>query len=209
MHLGMLLEMAADGLGDRVMLGHQGSGRSMAELATMVRRAGAWLAAQPGERVVLADLNSEAVPLTLLACALANKPFVPVNYRLTDEQLQAIVARTAPSTVIVGPGVAERLGTIDGVHLVTRDDLLAAAAADGADEASGWVGSPAAMRDGVGNTDDLRPLGSLSRASTSAALVRSSGSPIGMSMPTTARSGATASCRCGSREATSTSAGNA
>lgn len=138
----MLLEMAADGLGDRVMLGHQDSGRSMADLATMVRRAGAWLAAQPGDRVVLADLNSEAVPLTLLACALANKPFVPVNYRLTDEQLQAIVSRTAPSTVIVGPGVAERLGEIDGVHMVTRDDLMAAAAIDGADEASGWVGDP-------------------------------------------------------------------
>ena len=55
---------------------------------------------------MLVDLNSEAVPLALFGAALAGKPFVPVNYRLADDQLQAILERTAPATVIVGEGVA-------------------------------------------------------------------------------------------------------
>ncbi len=116
MHVGMLIEMAGDGLGDRLALGRRSDGRTFAALAERTRRVGGWLAAQPGERVVLIDLNSEAVPLTLFGSAMAAKPFVPVNYRLTDDQLRAIVARTAPSLAIVGEGVAERLGEIDGVE---------------------------------------------------------------------------------------------
>src|SRR3546814_13351870 len=70
------------------------------------------------------DLNSEAVPIALFGAALANKAFVPINYRLTDEQLRDLVRRTAPATVIVGAGIAERLGDIEGIELVTRKELL-------------------------------------------------------------------------------------
>src|SRR3546814_11220270 len=69
------------------------------------------------------DLNSEAVPIALFGAALANKAFVPINYRLTDEQLRDLVRRTAPATVIVGEGIAERLGDIDGIELVPRQQL--------------------------------------------------------------------------------------
>ena len=90
---------------------------------------------------MLADLNSEAIPLCLFGAALGGKPFVPVNYRLTDEQLRAIVARTAPSTVIVGEGIAQRLASIDGVELATREDLLEASADEDRELADGWSGS--------------------------------------------------------------------
>jgi hypothetical protein len=65
-------------------------------------------------------------------------------------------------------------------------------------EASGWVACSTAARDGVGKTDDFRPTGSRLRAATSVVRGRSSGSPIGMSMATTARS-------CASRTAEPTS----
>ena len=65
MHLAMLLEMAADGMGDRVALGRRAGGLSFAELAAGAQRIGAFVADKPGERVVLVDLNSEAVPLTV------------------------------------------------------------------------------------------------------------------------------------------------
>ena len=132
MHLGMLLQMAADGMADRTAIGPVGSGITMAELATRAQRVGAALAERPGERVVLVDLNSEAVPLALFGAALAGKPFVPVNYRLTDEPLRAILERTAPATVIVGEGIAERIGSIDGLELITRNELLAIAADESA-----------------------------------------------------------------------------
>ena len=142
MHLGMLIEMAAEGMADRCAVGTRTDGRTYADLADRIRRVGGWLAAQPGARVVLVDLNSEAVPLTLFGAAMAGKPFVPVNYRLTDDQLRGIVARTVPSTVIVGPGIAERLGSIDGTTVLERADLLAAATDETGELADGWSGDP-------------------------------------------------------------------
>src|SRR4051794_1380474 len=116
--------MAAEGMDERAALGSREQPVTMSELASRARRAGAAFAAHPGERVALVDLNSVAVPIALFGAALANKPFVPINYRVTDDQLRDMVKRTAPATVIVGEGIAERLGTIDGVELVTRKELL-------------------------------------------------------------------------------------
>jgi acyl-CoA synthetase (AMP-forming)/AMP-acid ligase II len=116
--------MAADGMGERTALGSRAGGTTMAELSARARRAGTVLAGHPGERVALVDLNSEAVPIALFGAALAAKPFVPINYRLADDQLRDLVRRTAPATVIVGEGVAERLGPIDGIDLLTRQELL-------------------------------------------------------------------------------------
>ena len=125
MHLGMLLQMAADGMGDRVAIGSRIGGTTMAELAVRARRAGTLFASGPGTRVALVDLNSECVPIALFGASLAGKAFVPINYRLTDEQLQELVRRSAPATVIVGPGVVDRLGPIEGISLITREELLA------------------------------------------------------------------------------------
>jgi acyl-CoA synthetase (AMP-forming)/AMP-acid ligase II len=124
MHLAMLLQMAADGMGDRVAIGSGAGGTTMAELAERARRAGTVFAGRPGEQVALVDLNSEAVPVALFGAALAGKPFVPINYRLPDDQLRDLVRRTAPATVVVGDGIAERLGPIDGIEVLTREELL-------------------------------------------------------------------------------------
>jgi fatty-acyl-CoA synthase len=142
MHLGMFIEMAEEGLADRVAIGPLATGWTFGELPLRVKRAGTWLRDAPGDRVVLVDLNSEAVPLCLFGAALAGKPFVPVNYRLTDDQLRAIVTRTAPATVIAGDGIAERLGPIEGIEIRSRADLIAASADTDAELADGWSGDP-------------------------------------------------------------------
>src|SRR5207244_12136554 len=113
----------------RVALGAQAGGVTMSELVSRARRAGAALAACHGERVAFVDVNSEALPIALFGAALANKPFVPINYRLTDEQLRDLVRRTAPATVVVGEeAIAERLGPLDGIELLPREELLEIAA---------------------------------------------------------------------------------
>ncbi|MCK9895319.1 class I adenylate-forming enzyme family protein [Frankia sp. AgB32] len=142
MHLGMLLDMAADGMADRVALGPLADGLTFAELARRARRLGAALALRPGERVGLIDLNSSAVPLTLFGSAIAGRPFVPINYRLADPQLRAIVARTAPATIIVGEGVADRVGPIDGIEFLSRAQALALAEDPAGVQANGWAGEP-------------------------------------------------------------------
>ncbi|HET6949212.1 MAG TPA: AMP-binding protein [Acidimicrobiales bacterium] len=128
MHLGMLLQMAADGMGTRLVLGSRAGGVTMSELAERARRAGTVFAGRPGERVALVDLNSDAVPIALFGAALAGKPFVPINYRLADDQLRDLVRRTAPATVVVGEGIVERLGPIEGIDVLRRDELLALSA---------------------------------------------------------------------------------
>lgn len=142
MHLAMLLQMAADGMSDRVAIGSRQGGTTLAELGARARRVGAFLAGRPGGRVAFIDLNSEVMPIALFGAALSQRPFVPINYRLPDEQLHDIVVRTARATVIVGEGVAERLGRIDGIELVTRKELLDVASDHAAPEIDPWGGDP-------------------------------------------------------------------
>jgi acyl-CoA synthetase (AMP-forming)/AMP-acid ligase II len=136
----MLLQMAADGMGERVALGSGAGAVTMAELAARAGRAGTVFAARPGERVALVDLNSVAVPIALFGAGLASKPFVPINYRLADDQLRDIVRRTAPATVVVGPGVADRLGPIEGIDLLDRDELLTLVADESVEPADPYAG---------------------------------------------------------------------
>src|SRR6478736_651586 len=113
----MILEMAADSLANRVAIGDRTTGMMFAELGRRARRAGTFLHGAAGDNVLLVDENSPALPIALYGAAIAGKPFVPVNYRLADDRLRAIVERAAPALVIAGPGVAERLAGVEGITL--------------------------------------------------------------------------------------------
>ncbi len=142
MHVGLLLQMAADGMGDRIALGSHTDGITVAQMASQARRAGTILSGMPGVRVALVDLNSEAVPIALFGSALAGKPFVPINYRLSDEQLRDLVRRTAPATVIAGEGVVDRLGPIPGIDLIERKEFLERTTDPAVEEADPYGGDP-------------------------------------------------------------------
>jgi acyl-CoA synthetase (AMP-forming)/AMP-acid ligase II len=141
-HLSTLLEMAADGLGERRAVGPRQMGLTYAGLREQARRAAAWIATRDVQRAGLADVNSEAVPTLLYGSCLADVPFVPVNYRLADDQLREILARTAPSVVVVDPAVIDRVGDIDGVLLVPRATFLSEIAAIDPGTAPVPAGSP-------------------------------------------------------------------
>jgi acyl-CoA synthetase (AMP-forming)/AMP-acid ligase II len=143
MHLSTLLEMAGDAFGDRVGFGSRPGGLTYAGLLDRARRAGVWVAARGVERVGLVDVNSDVVPTLLFGAGFAGVPYVPVNYRLANDQLAAILARTAPAVVVVEEGVAERVGRIDGVELVLRAEFLdQLRAVDPDDAPSTWEASP-------------------------------------------------------------------
>jgi acyl-CoA synthetase (AMP-forming)/AMP-acid ligase II len=134
MNIAMLLEMVADGGPDRVVVGSKKDGLSAQELLRAARRAAAYFQAAGVEHVGLVDLNSQAVPITMFGAALAGIPFAPVNYRLPDEQLNAIVGQLAPGLVIVADDVVPRLDPVEGLTVMTRHQLLAVAA-EGPDDA--------------------------------------------------------------------------
>jgi acyl-CoA synthetase (AMP-forming)/AMP-acid ligase II len=138
----MVLEMAADSLGDRVAIGPAAGGLTFGELGRRARRSGTLLAGMPGDNVVLVDENSPAVPVALFGAAIAGKPFVPVNYRLADDRLQAVIERTAPAVLIAGDGIAPRLDCVDGIEIIERDDFLARGTDDTIEETDGWGCDP-------------------------------------------------------------------
>lgn len=164
MHVAMLLEMAAEGLGERVALGPLAGGLTFARLLEASRRAAAAIAATDAKTVAYVGLNSAAFPVALFGAALAGRPFAPLNYRLPDEQLLKIVARTAPGIAIVDDDVAPRLDAgVAGVQVVTRSAFLAAAGLAPAEGVAGTAGFGAAAHAAealvaAGDPDDIAVL---------------------------------------------------
>ena len=104
MRLTLLLDMAADGFGERVLVGRRSGGITAAELARR-SHAGAALVRQHGaDALVYLDVNGPAFPVALFAAARAGVPLVPLNYRLGQRQLDALLARHPKALGIAGPG---------------------------------------------------------------------------------------------------------
>jgi fatty-acyl-CoA synthase len=127
MHSALLLEMAGEGLGSRIALGSASGGVSFSALLERARRAGTHIARMSVANVAYVGLNSEAFPIALFAAGFAGKSFAPLNYRLPDADLRRVIARTAPSLVIVADDLVARVAAIEGVEVMTHSEFLAAA----------------------------------------------------------------------------------
>lgn len=125
MNTGMLIEMAADGIGDRIALGSRRDGVTYAELLDQARRVASVVAGSGAERVVFVAQNSALLPALLFGSGLAGVAFVPVNYRLADEQLRAILARTAPAVAVVDEGAIGRVSGMEGLTVLSPSALEA------------------------------------------------------------------------------------
>jgi long-chain acyl-CoA synthetase len=99
-NLMMLLEMAADGFGDRVAVGSHDGGMTYRQLYERAGAGAAVLRELGVERVAFLDVNGEAFPVALFASAWAGLPFVPLNYRLSDAALRELLAQVDPAVVI-------------------------------------------------------------------------------------------------------------
>lgn len=108
MHLSSLVEMIESGFDDRVLLGSGDGPITGAELGELVRR-GATAVRGRYDAVVYVGENHPMLPVALLAAAWAGVPFVPVNYRLEDHHLNALVARQANALVLADSHTAPRL----------------------------------------------------------------------------------------------------
>jgi len=112
----MLLEMVAEGAPDRVLIGDRRDGLTAGDLLARAR-AGARLIADSGAPVVAyLGGNGPVFPVALFAAAYAGVPFLPLNYRLSDEQLAGIARRLDAPLVITDtpervPGLPSRPAT--------------------------------------------------------------------------------------------------
>jgi len=120
MNISLVLEMAVDAEPERIALVCEGQRWSYRALLQAARGAAAIVAESGCAHLALLDESSEAVPIALFGAALAGVPYVPLNYRLADLDLAALLSRIAPAYIV---GDAARIGRLDGAgagHRIVR-----------------------------------------------------------------------------------------
>jgi acyl-CoA synthetase (AMP-forming)/AMP-acid ligase II len=125
-NIAMLLEMAAEGDPDRIVVGSKSRGLTASDLLERSRRAAVYFAKHDVGTVGHFGLNSDVLPVALFGAAFAGVPFSPINYRAPDEQLMGIIARVTDGLMIADADEVERLVAVGADHVVTRDEFLAA-----------------------------------------------------------------------------------
>jgi len=124
MNISMLLEMVAEGAGDRTVVGTRAEGLDATELLRRAQRAAGLFRAAGVDHVAMIGLNSDAVPIALFGAGLAGLPFAPLNYRLTDEQLGAVLPQLVTALVIADDDMVGRVSGTDGLTVMTRSEFV-------------------------------------------------------------------------------------
>ena len=136
MKISLFLEMAADAEPERIGLICDGRSWSYSALLRAARGAANILVNSGCAHVALLDESSEAAPIALFGAALAGIPYVPLNYRLADSDLAALLERIAPTCIIGDVDRLVRLAPAASHTGFTRSDFVATAEA-AADTTSG------------------------------------------------------------------------
>ena len=150
----MLLEMAASAYENRTALGSRIDGISYASLRRTVAGGAAVIGASAAGSVAFVGLNGPALPALLMASAAAGVPFSPLNYRLSADALDRLLAQLDSPLVVVDDAVEgvvrhhDRVMTA-GAWLAAAQAAPPGAAADMADDecavllfTSGTTGRP-------------------------------------------------------------------
>lgn len=139
MNLMMLLEMAAGAFGDRVAFQNGDDRLTYQQLFDSAGALAAELDDGRTRHLALLDESSLALPVAVFGSSWAGVPFAPLNYRLTDPELDSLVDQLQPGRLVTDPNRAGRLGeriaASTGDHFVavsTTDALLERARAEGA-----------------------------------------------------------------------------
>ena len=114
--------MVESGFDERILLGEESGSVTGADLGRLVRSGASTLTGFSA--LVYVGENHGLLPVALFAAAWAGVPFVPVNYRLEDGQLNALVARQSGALVLADVATATRLVTSSTV--LTFDEWLTA-----------------------------------------------------------------------------------
>jgi len=127
-NIAMLLEMAAEGDPERIVLGSHDGGITAADLLERARRAAIYFEKSGAVVVGYFGLNADTLPVALFGAALAGVPFAPLNYRAPDEQLRGIVGRVQGGVVIADDEEVARLAGVGATNVITKATFEAAIA---------------------------------------------------------------------------------
>jgi len=104
MNVSMILDLAAEGFGDRIVIGCAQDGLTPVRLRQLAVGGAESIHAAGADALVYLATNGPAFAVAQFAAAHAGVPLVPVNYRLGDEQLDALLANHPHALVIAAPG---------------------------------------------------------------------------------------------------------
>lgn len=123
----MLLDMAAEGFGDRVVIGRTAEGLTAGRLRELAVGGAHLVKAADADAIVYLAVNGPALPVALFAAARAGVPLIPVNYRLGEAQLDALLANHPRALGIADAEHGEALRRA-GLPVLSPADWLAQAA---------------------------------------------------------------------------------
>ena len=129
MNIMMLLEMAASGCPERVAFVDPEIGASVSyqELFDAAGNMAAILRATNAERFAMLDVSNIGIPIGLFASGWAGIPYVPLNYRLTDPEIESLLDRITPAYLVTEPERVAGFDGREGVDVSSRSDFVALA----------------------------------------------------------------------------------
>jgi acyl-CoA synthetase (AMP-forming)/AMP-acid ligase II len=119
-----LLEMTASGMEERLLLGSRRDGLTAGQLRDRSAAAASVVTRHGAEKVLYLAGNGTGFAVALFGAAAAGVPFLPLNYRLSDEQLSGILARH-PGLVLAEDGARAAALAPDGSTVLALDAFLA------------------------------------------------------------------------------------
>jgi acyl-CoA synthetase (AMP-forming)/AMP-acid ligase II len=144
MNLTLLLDMAADGYADRVVLGPAADGITASRLRELARGGADVVTASGADAIVYLATNGPAFPVALFAAAVANVPLVPINYRLGAQQLDHLLSQHPKAYAIADPAQHDALAR-NGLSATTPQAWLDACGAAGGDGTAADGDAPAVI----------------------------------------------------------------
>ena len=124
MNIALFLEMAADAAPDRIGLVCDGKRWTYGDLLDAARGAFELIQESEAEYVALLDESSEAAIIAVFGAALAGVPYCPLNYRLPDADLTALLGRIAPALVIGDEERITRIAGDQGHFIMSREEFV-------------------------------------------------------------------------------------
>jgi acyl-CoA synthetase (AMP-forming)/AMP-acid ligase II len=115
--------MAAEAAPDRVALVCEGKRWTYGDLLAAARGAFELIRQSDAQYVALLDESSEAAVIAVFGAALAGVPYCPLNYRLPDADLAALLGRIAPALVIGDEERITRIAGGQGHTVLAREDF--------------------------------------------------------------------------------------
>jgi acyl-CoA synthetase (AMP-forming)/AMP-acid ligase II len=139
MDLFLLLDMAAGDNPERIAVTDvDGSSLSTGQLLELASSAAIRFRSSGSTHIGFCGTNGTALPVALFGAAKAGLPFVPLNYRLADEQLADVASRHV-LLVVAGKQEADRLHSLGVMNTIDPAELLGAGAPVASDPAGDFV----------------------------------------------------------------------